>query len=68
LLISCGGLRTFEIIEVLERDLGLPIVTSNQAGLWGALRLARVRENIQGFGRLLATMANGPLRAENEDP
>lgn len=35
--ISCTGSRTFEIIEQLERDLGKPVVTSNQATLWDAL-------------------------------
>jgi len=36
--ISCTDYRTFEIIEPLERDLGKPVVTSNQATLWSALR------------------------------
>lgn len=36
--ISCTGYRTFEIIEQLERDLGKPVVTSNQATLWDALQ------------------------------
>jgi maleate isomerase len=40
--ISCGNLRTLETIVPLECDLKKPVVTSNQAGLWHALRLARV--------------------------
>lgn len=36
--ISCTNYRTFEIIERLEADLGKPVVTSNQATLWDALR------------------------------
>lgn len=36
--ISCTNYRTFEIIEDLEADLGKPVVTSNQATLWNALR------------------------------
>jgi maleate cis-trans isomerase len=52
-LISCGNFRTFEIIEPLERDSGLPVVTSNQAGLWRALRLAGIADRIGGLGRLL---------------
>lgn len=63
-LISCGGLRTFEVIDLIERDLGLPVVTSNQAALWAGLRLARVKETIRGFGRLLASPANGEGRAD----
>jgi maleate isomerase len=40
--ISCTGYRTFEIIEQLEQDLGVPVVTSNQATLWDALRKMNV--------------------------
>jgi maleate isomerase len=41
--ISCGNLRTLEVITLLERKLGKPVITSNQAGLWHALRLAGVK-------------------------
>jgi maleate isomerase len=40
--ISCGNLRTLEAIKPLERDLGKPVLTSNQVGLWRALRMAGV--------------------------
>lgn len=53
ILISCGNLRSFEAIEPLETDTGLPVVTSNQAGLWQALRLAGVNERLPNLGRLL---------------
>jgi maleate isomerase len=36
--ISCTNWRTIEIIETLEKDLGKPVVTSNQASLWLALK------------------------------
>ena len=53
ILISCGNLRTFEAIEALEVDTELPVVTSNQAGLWQALRLAGIPEPLPSLGRLL---------------
>jgi maleate isomerase len=53
ILISCGNLRSFESIEPLETDTGLPVVTSNQAGLWQALRLVGVNERLPNLGRLL---------------
>jgi maleate cis-trans isomerase len=40
--ISCGNLRSLEAIPKLERDFGKPVITSNQAGLWHALRLAKI--------------------------
>lgn len=36
--VSCTNYRTFEVVEDLEADLGLPVVTSNQATLWDVLR------------------------------
>jgi maleate cis-trans isomerase len=53
ILISCGNLRTFEAIESLEKDFGLPVVTSNQAGLWQALRMAGIKDKLTDLGRLL---------------
>lgn len=44
--VSCTNYRTFEMIEPLEADLGKPIVTSNQATLWNALRVANVSGNV----------------------
>jgi maleate isomerase len=53
ILISCGNLRTFEAIETLETDSGLPVVTSNQAGLWQALRMAGIKDRLISLGRLV---------------
>jgi maleate cis-trans isomerase len=52
-LLSGTGLPTVGVLELLERDLGKPVISSNQALLWRALRVAGVREPIAGFGRLL---------------
>ena len=53
MFISCTGLRTSSILEPLEEALGIPVVASNQALAWDALRLAGCMEPIEGFGRLL---------------
>jgi maleate isomerase len=53
IFISCTNWRTFEIIETLERDLEKPVITSNQAALWSALRGTGIREPIEGCGTLL---------------
>lgn len=44
--VSCTNYRTFEVIERLEEDLGKPVVTSNQATLWNALRRAGVEAEL----------------------
>jgi maleate isomerase len=51
--ISCTAVRSADVIEALERDLGRPVITSNQAMLWGALRAAGIDDRRAGFGRLL---------------
>jgi maleate isomerase len=53
LFISCGNLRTIEVLASLEQQLGIPVVSSNQAMLWKALEVCGVPEPINGFGSLL---------------
>jgi len=54
--ISCTDLRAAEVLEVLERDLGKPALSSNQATLWAMLKLAGIRESVKGFGSLLTRL------------
>jgi maleate cis-trans isomerase len=50
--ISCSNFRTLDILEQVERDAGRPVVTSNQAALWGTLRRIGDRRAIESAGRL----------------
>lgn len=52
IFISCTNYRTFETIPLLEEDTGVPVVTSNQATLWDALRRANVSTTGLELGRL----------------
>lgn len=52
IFISCTGLDCLSVIEVIEEDLGLPVITSNQASLWASLRYARVGTKIPSLGKL----------------
>ena len=38
LVLSCTNMRTIEIIEVLERDIRKPVISSNTASMWCALK------------------------------
>lgn len=51
--IAGTGFRCVGIIEALERDLGRPVLSANQVSLWHCLRLAGVRAEVAGYGRLL---------------
>ncbi len=55
LLISCLALRSHTVIEALERELQVPVITATQAALWAALRLAGVSDTLRDCGRLLLT-------------
>lgn len=52
LFLSCTNWRTVGAIEPLEQDLGIPVISAIQASFWECLRLARVGEGGEGFGRL----------------
>lgn len=53
LIISCTDFAALEAIARLEDELGKPVVTSNQATFWAALRAAGVGDRLASFGRLL---------------
>jgi maleate isomerase len=53
--ISCANIRSIDVIEALEDELDRPVITSNQAALWSALRLAGLNDNISALGRLFKT-------------
>jgi maleate cis-trans isomerase len=46
-------MQTFPIIDRLERQIGCPVVTSNQALLWASLRALGITAPMPGFGKLL---------------
>ena len=50
--ISCGALRSVDVIEELEAELGKPVVTSNQAFTWSLLRTGGFMDQFPGYGKL----------------
>jgi maleate cis-trans isomerase len=53
MLIACTDFGTLPVVEMLEAELGVPIVTSNQAQLWATLHAVNVTDPIPGWGGLL---------------
>jgi maleate cis-trans isomerase len=51
--LSGTGMPTVSVLEMLEQDLQKPVVSSNSAMMWLALRACGVNQPITGFGRLL---------------
>ncbi|MDH3219919.1 MAG: arylmalonate decarboxylase [Gammaproteobacteria bacterium] len=54
IFISCGALRTLDVIGRIEAQAGKPAICSNQAMVWDCLRLAGIEDRFSGYGRLLA--------------
>lgn len=54
LFLACTNLRTLDVLEELEAELQIPVVSSNQAMFWHALRSVGFARPVPGFGRLLA--------------
>jgi maleate isomerase len=57
LFLSCTAWRAFELVEILEAELGVPVVTSNQALAWACLRELSLDTTQSGLGALGRTTA-----------
>lgn len=53
LIVSCTDFAAMESVAPLEAELGKPVITSNLATFWLALRSSGVEDRISGFGSLL---------------
>lgn len=53
LFLSCTGIRSIEILQQLQDDLGIPVFSSNVANLWACLRTHGINEKLNGFGALM---------------
>jgi maleate isomerase len=51
--ISCTAIRSAGVIEALEAELGMPVITSNQVMAWHMLRRLGLQDQPKGFGRLM---------------
>ncbi|MBI3065122.1 MAG: hypothetical protein HYY82_09295 [Deltaproteobacteria bacterium] len=58
IFVPCPRWPTITDVDLLEREIGKPVVTSCQAYIWHALRMAKVKQPVTGFGRLMASLAN----------
>jgi arylmalonate decarboxylase len=54
LVVSCGGLRTLEIIAPLEQTCRVPVVSSTPHALWAGMRLLGLHVKVPTYGQLIA--------------
>lgn len=55
-MIAGNGQRAVGIIEAIERDLGITLLTANQLVLWHGLKLTNRTPLVQGYGRIFTTL------------
>jgi maleate isomerase len=53
IFISCTNFRTAEVIDRLEKELGVPVVSSNTATLWAMMNKSGTKRKLKGYGTLL---------------
>lgn len=51
-MLGCGNWRALQIVEELEKEIGKPVLTTNQVSLWHALKIAGSK-SLPGYGMLL---------------
>lgn len=52
LLLTCTDLSTLPVINSLEHELRKPVISSNSATFWSALRLCGINDNVTTGGKL----------------
>jgi maleate isomerase len=53
IFITCTNFRCSDVIEEIENDSGIPVVTSNQATAWHLMKLLGINDVVEGYGQLL---------------
>jgi len=54
LLVSCGGLKTIDLLVPLESKCKVPVVSSTPHALMNAVRLVGISPRVTGYGSVLA--------------
>ena len=55
----CPQWSVCDVIDVVERDTGKPIVAGVTAEFWASFGALGITDPIQGYGRLMATLGEG---------
>ncbi|MGE4048924.1 MAG: hypothetical protein AB7F35_29035 [Acetobacteraceae bacterium] len=59
LVVPGGNFPTMPSIAFWERRFGKPVITTNQAALWGMMEVMGLRDPLPGYGRLLEQHPSG---------
>ena len=56
ILVTGGGMRLLDIVDRLEEEVKKPIVGGDITLYWGILRRLAIKEDLYGYGKLLASL------------
>lgn len=59
IFVACTQLRALDVVDMLERDLGLPVYSAVQASAWQAFSLLGIDPRIDDKGSLLRSLGTG---------
>ena len=59
LFISCTALKSARIATLIEREIGRPVVTSNQAAAWQVLNIIGIQPSLTEYGQLMSPAIAG---------
>jgi len=54
LVVSCGALRTLDLIVPVENVIKVPVISSTPHGLWHGVKLLGANARVQGYGMVMA--------------
>ena len=52
IFLSCTNLPALDIIDKLEKKLGIIVLSSNQVLIWDTLQNLKINLAVEGFGKL----------------
>jgi maleate cis-trans isomerase len=56
--VACTQVRALEVVDVLERDLGKPVFSANQASFWKAFKTLGIDPGLDGYGELMRSLSD----------
>ncbi len=58
IFVPCPRWPTIRDVDLLENEIGKPVVTSSLACIWYALKLIDIKVSVSGYGRLMASLGS----------
>ena len=58
IFVACPRWPTISDVQLLEDEIGKPVIASSLACIWHAMKMIDIKETVGGFGRLMASLGN----------